>query len=733
MAEHAPPARKPAEPAASAKAPAAAAPGSYGELLNRRSEAALAGYAQLLAHRAAANPLTAPLRPPGPQPVQLRPNGTGLPDRLKTEVEGQSGLAMDDVRVHRNSSQPAKLGALAYAQGSDIHLGPGQERHLPHEAWHVVQQKQGRVGATGTTQTGARLNDDPALEAEADTMASRPDRNRRVASDAIAPALRVVQRVIAGFEHYQAIGEIPDPWVDAFVADTADPGTHLYQDDMVAYLETVGPRAAWQLEHEGNHWNVQFGEKRIATAADGDCGVHAIDAIEKGPANVHNGHRASADKIASVRAAISQAIAAYSKDEIRMRILEEIRGCDSVAETGFGRRLTQMLEPIQQTAAERQEAADTSGSTGSSTGRNPSSADKSGAADEFKQALSEGGAETLRRITKTEGATRIGFEIEVGESYVMDRFEGASAFVNETLLEFHEGGVGLEMLLDDPQPAGAGKLRFQVEFRTTPLAPADMNKATGKIIRAAISAFRAQGAFESNGDPGRGWKRTPLALDLIRNAKGLSSQNFRFKAKPMLAQHVTTSINLGSYPLLDSNEQAALYPAGKGSEDKPALYANIVKSLGSGEIDASTTGRNNAKATVKTPVEAMLASEIAHGKMTREQMTEFLNARVLPRSVALGTSGTRNISDPVAMTNTILASGAYPKNQTEPPDREAHLARAEKLQPPLFDPVNKELRVLVEHRTDEIVTGANAVLNGGSSPVWDRFLAAIKKMDRKRR
>ncbi|MEM7041075.1 MAG: DUF4157 domain-containing protein [Bacteroidota bacterium] len=35
--------------------------------------------------------------------------------------------------------------AHAYDQGTDIHIGPGQEKHLPHEAWHVVQQKQGRV------------------------------------------------------------------------------------------------------------------------------------------------------------------------------------------------------------------------------------------------------------------------------------------------------------------------------------------------------------------------------------------------------------------------------------------------------------------------------------------------------------------------------------------------------------------------------------------------------------
>lgn len=54
-------------------------------------------------------------------------------------------MAMDDINVHYNSSEPSQFQAEAYAQGTDIHLGPGQERHLPHEAWHVVQQKQDRV------------------------------------------------------------------------------------------------------------------------------------------------------------------------------------------------------------------------------------------------------------------------------------------------------------------------------------------------------------------------------------------------------------------------------------------------------------------------------------------------------------------------------------------------------------------------------------------------------------
>ena len=55
---------------------------------------------------------------------------------------------MDDVKVHYNSDKSAQLQAHAYAQGSDIQIGPGHDKHLPHEAWHVVQQKRGQVKPT---------------------------------------------------------------------------------------------------------------------------------------------------------------------------------------------------------------------------------------------------------------------------------------------------------------------------------------------------------------------------------------------------------------------------------------------------------------------------------------------------------------------------------------------------------------------------------------------------------
>ncbi|MBP1650333.1 MAG: hypothetical protein H6Q26_490 [Bacteroidetes bacterium] len=104
------------------------------------------------------------------QPFQLKENNTGLPDNLKAGVENLSGISMDDVNVHYNSSEPAQLQAHAYAQGTDIHIAPGQERHLPHEAWHVAQQKQGRVEATMQMKAGVPVNDDAGLEEEADKM-----------------------------------------------------------------------------------------------------------------------------------------------------------------------------------------------------------------------------------------------------------------------------------------------------------------------------------------------------------------------------------------------------------------------------------------------------------------------------------------------------------------------------------------------------------------------------------
>ncbi|WP_300355592.1 DUF4157 domain-containing protein [Fluviicola sp.] len=108
-----------------------------------------------------------------PETTQLKENKTGLPDNLKSGVENLSGHSLDDVKVHYNSDKPSALQAHAYAQGTDIHVAPGQEKHLPHEAWHVVQQKQGRVQPTRQLKGTTNINDDSALEKEADVMGAK--------------------------------------------------------------------------------------------------------------------------------------------------------------------------------------------------------------------------------------------------------------------------------------------------------------------------------------------------------------------------------------------------------------------------------------------------------------------------------------------------------------------------------------------------------------------------------
>ena len=100
------------------------------------------------------------------------PNRSGLPDTLRAGIETLSGLSMDGVRVHYGSPEPARLGALAYTRGRDIHLAPGQEKHLPHEAWHAVQQADGGVAAT-TSAADVPINDDQRLEREADAMGAK--------------------------------------------------------------------------------------------------------------------------------------------------------------------------------------------------------------------------------------------------------------------------------------------------------------------------------------------------------------------------------------------------------------------------------------------------------------------------------------------------------------------------------------------------------------------------------
>ncbi|MGD9750029.1 MAG: DUF4157 domain-containing protein [Acidimicrobiia bacterium] len=74
--------------------------------------------------------------------------GQQLPDGVRQTMEAGFGADFSNVSVHLNSPLAPKLGALAFARGTDVHFAPGQfdpssaagQHLIAHELTHVVQQ-----------------------------------------------------------------------------------------------------------------------------------------------------------------------------------------------------------------------------------------------------------------------------------------------------------------------------------------------------------------------------------------------------------------------------------------------------------------------------------------------------------------------------------------------------------------------------------------------------------------
>jgi hypothetical protein len=167
----------------------------------------------------------------GVQAAALAPRdgGAALPGPVQARMEDAFQTDFSDVRVHQGP-QAASIGAHAYTSGSDLHFAPGQydpgsrsgQELIGHELAHVVQQRAGRVQADGQPRAAgddaaARLNADPALEAEADAAGAKAADGARVtivgagrgAQPRLASAAAPVQRykVVGEHERNQAEGE----------------------------------------------------------------------------------------------------------------------------------------------------------------------------------------------------------------------------------------------------------------------------------------------------------------------------------------------------------------------------------------------------------------------------------------------------------------------------------------------------------------------------------------------
>ncbi len=105
-------------------------------------------------------------------PVQRQAGAEALPAELQAGLQQLSGQDVSSVSVHYDSPEPARYAAHAVTQGREIHVAPGREGDVPHEAWHAVQQLENRVKPT-FEMGGVPVNDSPSLEREADVMGAR--------------------------------------------------------------------------------------------------------------------------------------------------------------------------------------------------------------------------------------------------------------------------------------------------------------------------------------------------------------------------------------------------------------------------------------------------------------------------------------------------------------------------------------------------------------------------------
>ncbi len=319
-------------------------------------------------------------------PVQKQENRTGLPDNLKAGVEHLSGLSLDDVRVHYNSSQPAQLQALAYTRGAAIHVAPGQEHHVPHEAWHVVQQKQGRVAPTRQLKGKVSVNDDEGLEKEATEMGAKAIRLGFAGangSDAgneqltvAAPSGAIVQRV-PGYEGITAL-DIEDEWVDAYLDDLYDQTTHYEEVDAIDYIGGPEKLGKLGMQRDGNHYNINLPDgQMISTRSDGNCviqAVYLIQQINQGKLVIENPSEppdVPAETILDFQTKLYEKLSG-DRGEVRARIARQMKQSATVAETGFGPRLMALISPrAEQVERERLTAYEEMRSRSGPSGKDP--------------------------------------------------------------------------------------------------------------------------------------------------------------------------------------------------------------------------------------------------------------------------------------------------------------------------------------------------------------------------
>ncbi len=319
-----------------------------------------------------------------------------------------------------------------------------------------------------------------------------------------------------------------------------------------------------------------------------------------------------------------------------------------------------------------------------------------------------------------ENETRMGFEIETGNHFrVKKGFKAViEPLINETLATTEY----LEFVIDDfNEKLGT----VQIEFRTRPLTTEEMAsaKAIKKAIDKAIKEFPVL-AFKGEYGPvkaaleGRGWTVKADRLEAL--AGGLTPlQKGRLSPRPV--QHVTHSIPLATFVKLAKPEKNLLIPGSgdaKTIEDLLILFMKKINSqVSKGTINVTTLGRNAVTPNMKTAVDTIIG-------LLEPTIASALIAQIQP----IAPTSVTVVEDVGAIPKLEIYTEIPEFPRFNPQDRRGYLAMEEKLKAPMFDTVKKDVRVLIEHRGDNLVTAVNAAMAGDATKLAP-YIAIFAKLD----
>ncbi len=671
-------------------------------------------------------------------PKQLE-NRTGMPDGLKAGIENLSGLSMDDVKVHYNSSIPAQLNALAYTQGTDIHVGPGQEQHLSHEGWHIVQQKQRRVNPTIRAQ-GMLISDNEGLEHEADVMGAKAMQMRHSKKSAFE--FPIHSNLINDSFSASGVALSPaNPYVQKSTS-VANNISEQSQDDSNMSFDGTPAQLMPMGEYE------QIVQKELLGTYDQFCDYFEQDYIETEAAGgfltggVMYGwnYKYYIQDTAFTKNILTSYIEAFKTQHAEMQAKEDVY---NEPETGLKTTRIGNQELIEEGQANELFSNITAKVTDAykANDKTAQEALKANFNRRFLQVILNSVSNTIRdkhwgelisiadihgqniplKRLIIEEETRVGFEIEPGGNFNVrpEFFDVVDKLTNVTLASTDY----LEFIIDD---LNRNSGLCQIEFRTRPLNKKLLSKSgisvrkaiTDSINQFPVKIFKNAEFSKLEGELGScGWQ---VSSRLAEVCKGLSSSQLRISMNA--PQHVTHSLPISSFLGLAPKHKECLLPGSKDINNILALiefmFSKITSRVEGNTIVITTRGRNSTAPNIKSGLDLIIG--MLDPEFSREAIKMF--AGRIPEYAKV-------VDDIGKVTKlTTYQDLPVPPDFNPQSEYEASFSGEEKLKPLLFDVMRKDLRVLVEHRADKLVVAVNDALSGNIDAIKP-YIEAMNALD----